>query len=286
MRGFTLIEILAVIFIISILAGIGLVAFRSYRQALTLDGNARQIVSALRLAQNQTISSLNASAYGVHFDANQYVIFIGPIYNPSDSANQIFHLSPAIEIYDISLTGNGPEVLFDRLSGRTEQPGRVSLRVIVDQSKTETVYITSSGQTSFTPPSASTAGRIIDSRHVHFNYSRPINISAENIILTFGNPPGSPVSQNVPIGSNISASGQIFWQGTINVGGDIQRVSVATARLNSPDTIFCIHRDRRYNDKAVSISLSGDPANALINYAADGTTTPGTSIYVSNIQTQ
>ncbi len=286
MKGFTLIEISIVILIISILAGIGLVSFRSYRQNLTLNGDAGQIVSALRLAQNQTISSLNASAYGVHFDSNQYVLFVGPTYNPSDPVNQVFPLSLGIEIYNINLSGNGLEVLFDRLNGRTEEPGSVSLRAVADQTKMKTVYITFSGQISFTPPPASTTGRIIDSRHMHFNYSRFINTNSENIILTFSNFPGLPVSQSIPISDNLDANGQIYWQGTVNVGGSSQVVSVATLRLNSPDTIFCIHRNRRYNTKALSIFLSGDAANTLINYAADGTTTPGTSIYVSNILEQ
>lgn len=286
MRGFTLVEISVIIFILSILAGTGLVSFRSYQQNLTLDGNAGQIVSALRLAQNQTISSLNASAYGVHFDNNQHVLFIGPTYNFSDPANRVFPLSSGIEIYNINLSGNGSEVLFDRLNGRTEESGSVSLRVITDQTKTKTIYITFSGQISFTPPPVSTTGRITDSRHMHFNYSRAIDTNIEKITLTFSDPPNPATNQDIIIKDNLNANGQIFWQGTANVGGDNQVISIATLRLNSPDTIFCIHRDRRYNDKVLSISLSGDPANTLINYAADGTTTPGTSIYVSNIQEQ
>ncbi|MBI4837119.1 MAG: hypothetical protein HY813_01780 [Candidatus Portnoybacteria bacterium] len=286
MKGFTLVEISVIVFIILILASIGLVSFRSYQQNLTLNGDAGQIVSTLRLAQNQTTSSLNASAYGVHFDNNQHVLFVGSTYNPSDLANRVSPLSSGIEIYNINLSGNGSEVIFNRLNGRTEEWGSVSLRVIADQTKTKTIYITFSGQISFIPPPASTTGRIIDSRHMHFNYSRSIDVNSENIILTFSNPSGPPVSQSISISENLDANGQISWQGTVNVGGDNQVVSIATLRLNSSDTIFCIHRDRRYNDKALSISLSGDSDNTLINYAADGTTTPGTSIYVSNIQEQ
>lgn len=284
MKGFTLIEISVVIFIIFILAGIGLVSFRSYQQNLALDSSATQMIGTLRLAQNQTTASLNSLVYGVHFDNSRYVLFVGPTYNSSDPENKVFLLSSGIEIYNINLNGNGSEVLFDRLNGRTEESGSVSLRVIADQTKTKIIYITASGQASFIPPLTSTAGRIIDSRHIHFGYSRFINTNSEDIILTFDNSPDSPVNQSIPISDNLDADGQIYWRGAVNVGGSNQVVSVATLKLNSPDTLFCVHRDRRYNNKALSVFLSGDSANTLINYAVDGTTTPGTSIYVFDIQ--
>ena len=46
--------------------------------------------------------------------------------------------------------------------------------------------------------------------------------------------------------------------------------------LSDIETIFCIHRDRRYNSKALDISLDGQN---LINYTAAGVTSQGTSFW-------
>ena len=68
------------------------------------------------------------------------------------------------------------------------------------------------------------------------------------------------------------------WSGSILVNGSNQVLRVHTHSLTSTSTAFSVTRDRRYNNAALNISLDGQN---LINYAADGTTTQGTSLWVS-----
>lgn len=123
-----------------------------------------------------------------------------------------------------------------------------------------------------------------DSRHVHFDYSRLISTSTESLILTFTYD-SSTLQETILIADNLK-EGQIFWEGEINVGGEIQKLKIHTHRLNNPDTQFSIHRDRRYNNKALKIEISGDSSGSLIEYSADGLSTTKTSIYASEPQWQ
>jgi len=123
--------------------------------------------------------------------------------------------------------------------------------------------------------------RIKDSRHVHFDYSRVISPLTEELTLIFSNPPNPDVSQDIIIADNLIGS-QIIWEGEISVGGQMQKIKILTHRLNSPDTQFSVHRDKRYNTKAVRITISGDASGNLIQYQSDGQTAKGSSIYVTD----
>jgi hypothetical protein len=84
--------------------------------------------------------------------------------------------------------------------------------------------------------------------------------------------------------------GQFFWEDEVDVEGEIQKLKIHTHRLNNPDTQFSIHRDQRYNNKALTIDIDDTPTDSdpgnLITYTAQGETATGTSIYVSNLQWQ
>lgn len=120
-----------------------------------------------------------------------------------------------------------------------------------------------------------TAPSLVDSRHVHTAYSRIIATATENIVLSFD---GGTVQTTVPIASNMTG-GEIDWTGTAIVGGEAQTIRIRTHRLNNSDTLFSIHRDRRYNTKSVTLRLSGDGSGTFLEYSADGLTTIKTSVY-------
>jgi hypothetical protein len=76
--------------------------------------------------------------------------------------------------------------------------------------------------------------------------------------------------------------GQIFWEGEVNVAGSNQKIRIHTLTLNAPGTQFCIHRDRRYNNKSLKLEVSGDSSGDLIFYDGYGQTQKGSSIYVQD----
>lgn len=285
MKGFVFIELLVVIFIIMLLAGMVLAGFRFFQNKMGLDETADQLVNVLRLAQNKTLASEGQSSYGVHFEVNNFTLFAGSSYNPVSPSNQQYNLANGLEIFDVSLAGSGQDIIFNRLNGRTNQAGQIRLRMTAEQTQIRDIYISFAGQVGLVAQSLPSDTRQKDSRHVHFNYGRAIDTNSEKIFLTFSNPPNPPTTQEIIIKDNLDVEGQINWEGIVSVGGQNQIIIIKTHQL-SPTTIFSIIRDRRFNTKALSVSLSGEPGSSLINYTSLGAVSAGSSVWVSGITEQ
>ena len=281
--GFTLIEVIVVITILTILITVSITSLHSLQIASYLDNGTQEFVSILKLAQNKTLSSENNSQYGVYLDVlvspNKYILFKGPSYVLRDiSYDQIYFLDKTVEFFGITLNG-GSEIVFDKLTGTTQNSGSVALRLASDTSQNKTVYISSVGTVGFNAPvTLSDNNRVKDSRHAQLDYSRSINVNTENIVLNFNN---SQVIQSIAISQYLSA-GQFDWSGVVSVGGINQTIRIHTNRLNNSDTQFSIHRDRRFNDKSLVITISGDNSGSVAQYSTDGLTTSSSSIFVSN----
>lgn len=286
-NGFTLIEIIIVIAILIILVAIPITSYYSIQKKSDLDNGAQEFVSILKVAQNKTLSSDNNSQYGVYFDnsvfPNKYILFKGSSYAQRDAYyDQIHFLPQSIEYLLIDFNG-GSEIVFDKLTGMTQEPGSVSLKLKTDTNQNKTVYISSIGTIGFDAPIIpSDDSRAKDSRHVQFDYSRFIDVSTENIVLNFNN---NQVIQSIPISQYLS-TGQFDWSGTVSVGGTNQAIAIHTSRLNNPDTQFSIYRDMRFNDKDLTVTISGDSSGSSVQYSADGLTTIYSSIFVSNFAWQ
>jgi len=281
-NGFTLIEALTIVGILIVLVAISIPAFRFFQRESDLNNSVEETLNILRLAQNKTIASEGASQYGVHFETEKFVLFKGVNYDPSATDNEIHNLPKSVEIYKVELVGGGSEVVFDRVTGTTNQFGKVYFQLKTDISKNKTIYIENSGQVGLTSPTVpSETGRIKDWRHTHFAYGRPISTPSESLTLNFE----GGVTKTIIISENFR-DGQIYWDGQVDVGGQIQKLKIHTHRLNNPDTQFSIHRDRRYNNKSLDITLSGDSTGSLINYSTDGLTVTKTSIYAADPQRQ
>jgi len=283
LRGFTLIELIVIIGILFILVAISIPTLVFFQKESDLNNGTEEIINALRFAQNKTLASEKESNYGVHFEIEKFVLFEGTSYDPLATNNETYNLPKSVEIYEIDLAGGESEVVFDRLTGETNQFGKVSLRLKSDLSRIRTVGIKSSGQITLgeeiNPPDLPPNR---DSRHVHIDYTRIIATATEELTLTFE---GGVVVEEITIADYI-AGGEIDWEGEINVDGDIQKLKIHTHRLNNPDTQFCIHRDRRYNNKTLIITISDDSSGSLIEYSADGLTTTNTSFYADEPQWQ
>jgi type II secretory pathway pseudopilin PulG len=284
-KSFTLVELLVIIGILIVLTAIAVPFLRYFQKESDLNNSAEEIINILRVAQNKTLASETAATYGVYFDISstphQYILFKGTSFSlRDDSFDEIHKLPKSIEIYEINLNG-GNEVVFERVTGESWQSGNVSLRLTTDFTKTKTIYIENSGKAGLTPPSVPTGERIKDSRHVHFDYSRVIDTATEKLTLTFD----TAFIEEIII-SDYLKDGQIYWEGEVDVDGEIQKIKIHTHRLNSPDTRFSIHRDRRYNTKPLKIEISGDSSGALIEYSSDGLSTIKSSIFATDPQWQ
>jgi len=284
-KSFTLIELLIVIAILGILIVASASVFVFFQKRSQLNNDTEKIINILRLAQSKTLACEDLSRYGVYFDANaspqQYILFKGDNFAGRDlNFDKTYNLSSEVEFYDIDLSG-GSEVVFEKITGAANNPGSIPIRLIEDSAKTRTVYVEKSGYISLNPPASPSVNPLKDYRHIHFNYSRLIDVSSEKIVLDFE---GIEI-QEIIIPENLQA-GQIFWEGEIDVAGDIQKIKIHTHRLNNPDTQFCIHRDARYNNKGLTVFISGDVSGDIANYTADGSAVSFSSIYVDSIEAQ
>jgi len=280
-KGFSLIEILVVLGILAILGLISVSFFVFLQKESRLSNVSEEIISVLKVAQSKTLSSQEDSQYGVYFNTavspHQYILFKGSSYPSRDTAFDEIHLVPDItEFFQINTGGNN-EIVFDRLTGSTENSGNISLRLAEDVSQTKIIYITNSGAIGYEAAVIPSDTRSKDSRHTNFNYNRAIAIDTENIVLTFDN----SVIKEIPIIQNLSGS-QFYWEGSVNVNGSDQVIKIHSHRLNDPDTQFCVHRDLRFNNKALEVTISGDETGSLAEYSANGLITNYYSIYVNN----
>jgi len=153
-KGFTLIETLIVITIIGILAVVGFICYTSFQRSVEMESVARQTVDTLREAQSKTMAGEELSQWGVHFETDKFVLFYGSSYDPNELKNQVNGLSSAVKISNITLSGGGSDVVFDKLEGTTSNFGTgandAALRVeLATQPSTyKTITITQEGKIS------------------------------------------------------------------------------------------------------------------------------------------
>lgn len=127
MKGFSLIEVTIAIAILAILGVAGMLSFFSFTREDAILVSAEKVVSTLREAQARSISGEQTSTWGVHFStttisANFFSLFHGSSF-PAATASSTTYLSSDLRFSNISITGGGSEIRFDRLTGKTTQYG-------------------------------------------------------------------------------------------------------------------------------------------------------------------
>lgn len=126
-RGFTLVEILAVVGILVILSAISIQVFNRYKERQSLDLNAQMISESLREARSQTLDSLEGSSYGVHLATSTITLFKGVTFDSLDPENKTRELVSPVII--VSSTVPGDVVVFERLTGATLNSGSLFVGV-------------------------------------------------------------------------------------------------------------------------------------------------------------
>ncbi|MBU1102325.1 type II secretion system GspH family protein [Patescibacteria group bacterium] len=279
-EGFSLIELVVVIAILLILAGFFLISLNLLRHKNSLDYSAQEIIKMLRLAQNKTLASEGASSFGVYFESNKLTLFKGTSFNPFDTENQERKLADDVVISQISLANATSSVVFDRLTGTTANSGSVKIELVNDSSQNKDVFIETSGAISLSGSSANDSSRLTDSRHTHVLFNQNTK-TAVTLTLFF---PDDGFTENIDYQTYLNvAQTEFFWEEDVAVSGVTQKLKIHSHELTDLTTLFCIHRDRRQNTKAVNIFLDGQN---LINYTAAGTTTPGSSAWAQSPQIQ
>lgn len=137
-NGFTLMELVLVIAILGIIAGLGIGNYANFLRQGSLDSAANEIVAKLREAQTKAQASGDGTGWGVYFDTtnkDRYILFKGncstttsaSCYQNSDCSPQTCanssqsvetnFLNSSVEVYSATF-GSGNYVPFDRPTGK------------------------------------------------------------------------------------------------------------------------------------------------------------------------
>lgn len=143
--GFTLFETIVVIAILGLLAGTLWTLFSGPNFNPPASRDATLLISILNQARSLTLGSKDNTQYGLHFENSRVVLFRGDSYVASDPFNVSSELNAAVSISEINLSGGGTEVVFERLTGKTEQNGSISISLNADPAVSKTITIHESG---------------------------------------------------------------------------------------------------------------------------------------------
>jgi prepilin-type N-terminal cleavage/methylation domain-containing protein len=144
-HGFTLIEVIISISIITILLGISMTVFRALTDQQSLDRDVETAISYLLRARNQTITGENNNTYGVYFASTSVTLFEGTSYAAGSSTNLVFNFNNRTYRYSIALTGGANHVYFKKISGAPHATGTVTYRSSGMTNKQKLIQIYASG---------------------------------------------------------------------------------------------------------------------------------------------
>ncbi len=144
-KGVSLLEVLLASGIIGILLFVVVSSFTSVRDAEAVKKDAVRILSLLHDARTITLASHSTSVYGVYASSTTVVLFRGASYVPSDPENRVLNLNPKTEIGGVTLAQGGYAVVFDRLTGATEDDGTIVVQDVTDPSNAHTITIYETG---------------------------------------------------------------------------------------------------------------------------------------------
>ncbi len=144
-RGFTLIEILVVIGIVSVISSIVAVSLFNYRDRAALRVETGRVVALINETREQSVAGRGGVVHGLHFEESKVVRFSGQTYVADAIGNEPLELSSLVDIGSISLTGGASDVVFSRLSGKSDKTGTFRVRLKSDVANYKEVRIESTG---------------------------------------------------------------------------------------------------------------------------------------------
>lgn len=266
--GFSLIEVLVVIFVVSIILSIAMISGRSFNDSINLENTAKSIDMKIKLAKSRSISALNGTNHSVHFETDRIVVFEGDTFDDSALTNEVFVFSDNIKInIPVNLSGGGNNLIFDRLIGSTDNPGNIDIEVISDPSKTKQIVINSDGQTSLNSFQASIEPLLKNARHIHFHLGWDIE-TATTLSFEWVDPDDFDshiITNDINIDSYLNEDRDMLdWTGT--VGTVNQTMRVHSWLDGSNNTILCIIREQTENDKLYIYTDSGLAKKDIATY--------------------
>lgn len=131
--GFTMLEVLLAIVLVSILAGMSIPVYQSFQARNDLGIAAGTVAHALRRAQTLSRSVASDSSWGVYIQNESVTLFRGVNYANRDEGDDEISSIPGIT------TSGLQEIVFSRLSGEPVTTGSLTLTSLTNETRTITI---------------------------------------------------------------------------------------------------------------------------------------------------
>lgn len=120
--GFSLVEILLVLAIISILSGTYIVSLRGLQIENNINNNVSLIAQVLQKAQMYSQGIKKDAYWGVRVEKDKVVIFEGPSFESRNiSSDEVFDLAGNVSVSGLV------EIVFDKLTGNPQDFGAITI---------------------------------------------------------------------------------------------------------------------------------------------------------------
>lgn len=129
-KGMTIVEVLIVIVVLGAIFLIVAPQFSKIRENQVIKSGVEDLVSSLDQAHGDTLSSLNSSEYGVHFQSDKVIIFKGKIFSSEAPDNKTTYIVSPASITNVTFNGvssTSGDVYFSRLSGAPSVTGTITI---------------------------------------------------------------------------------------------------------------------------------------------------------------
>src|SRR3989344_37957 len=129
-RGLSIIELLILIAVIGVLTAVIIPQFSKIRENQVLKSGVEDLLSSINNARGKTLSSLNSSEYGVHFESEKVIIFKGKVFSAGATDNETINIVTPASISNVTLdgvSGISGDIYFNRLSGIPSDTGTITV---------------------------------------------------------------------------------------------------------------------------------------------------------------
>ena len=129
-KGATISQLLVVLAVLSILFSVVVPQFSKTRERQVLKSVISDVLSSIDKARGGTLSSLNSSEYGVHFQSDKIIIFKGEIFSAVGVDNETIDITSPASITNVTLggvSGASGDIYFNRLYGVPSAIGTVTI---------------------------------------------------------------------------------------------------------------------------------------------------------------
>jgi Tfp pilus assembly protein FimT len=129
-KGITAFELIIVFAILGIILTITIPQFAKTREQQVVKAAVQDVLSSIDRARSDSLSSLDSSEYGVHFESDQIIIFKGMVFSAGAGDNIIVSITSPATISSVTFGGvsaSSGDVYFNRLSGAPSTTGTITI---------------------------------------------------------------------------------------------------------------------------------------------------------------